>query len=1304
LGLVADCLTELQVGQTLECDLSTASGDDGVTFALADAPEGMSLDPTSGKLTWTPRADQVGPVQLSIVTMRGSANAVGAMDLSVVANAVPVIEELTCELLIEAGLVWECSVRATDADGGEVRLGLAFEPSGMVLEDGTLRWTPTTDQAGYNLFQVTASDGVHTTTRQVSVRVSTPDRPVVLLFDECALSVDEDTEYRCGFRLAEPLAEAHRFELRDGPAGMVLDAEKLEVRYTVPNVLEVVRREYTIAVVRDGAELRDGNGFFAMPVNDAPTIKLVDCPRTVQEDETFACGYEIADEDEDRLFVSLNEGPSGMQVDTVERRLSWVAPETATASQEKIVLTVSDGKASASATHEVRVLPVNDAPQLAFLECPRAEAEDEEFVCRFEVFDLDGDDVEVTLVSGPNGLTLAGDEIRWRVPPVLERHDERFVLAVADGTVTLEVPRTVLVYPANDPPTLLFGDCPATVLEDELYRCEFDLLDEDGDRLEVTLASGAPTGMRVEGKAVVWTVPETAVPTAVSYQLEVRDAEGSDRFGQSVLALPVNDPPRLVFGSCAARANEGQSYVCPFTVSDPEGDTLEVSVAAGPELLIVVGNEVRWMVGETLVETPVAYQLRVSDGRASMLEANSLIAVPVNDPPSLTIGPCGPALVGQLFTCPLAVVDPDSTAFTFTARAPAGATVNQQTRTVSWLPAFADLGLVTFRVSVSDGTAEDSETASVTVRNQDTGGTCDECQYVPPPGVFSPVVEWEASTFTVDPSAKHVSGMPVVANVNDDDGDGRITVEGDIPDIVFVTYPEPLDFTNSLGRLRVYSGDGSGELFTVTSHYLDFDVAPAVGDIDGDGFVEIIVGADGGTGGLLAFEHDGTLKWSAPGISTGTGAAAIADLDQDGQPEVLFRDRVLRNNGQQWWQAGGGDTTDLPIAFDHDLDGDLEVLIGRGLYNKDGTLVWRASSLLSGDVTSAVGNFDIDPNPEIALIHSNNTSKTGFLSLLDHDGTLKWSRSLIRGCTCNNNCWRAGSPNVADFDGDGVVDVATAGACSYFVYKAEGTLLWEVPTEDDSSAITSSSVFDFDGDGNAEAVYADEHHLRIYDGASGTVLYALPNSTRTRREYAVIADVDNDGNAEVVVASNDHVWGTTHGIKILGDERDNWVPTRRIWNQHSYHVTNVQENGAIPRVEPSNLELYNNFRQNVQGEFSEDVFDAPDLRPVLSWVDRGGCPSRIVYEVLLLNEGEMQLGAGVQLGVYGVDGAGERFLVSALSEEGIPSCSQTLLRIELASSALTGLQEIVLHADDPSRHNECNENNNLMRFEVLRCP
>ncbi|OGQ93804.1 MAG: hypothetical protein A2284_03450 [Deltaproteobacteria bacterium RIFOXYA12_FULL_61_11] len=701
------------------------------------------------------------------------------------------------------------------------------------------------------------------------------------------------------------------------------------------------------------------------------------------------------------------------------------------------------------------------------------------------------------------------------------------------------------------------------------------------------------------------------------------------------------------------------------------------------------------MVGETLVETPVAYQLRVSDGRASVLEANSLIAVPVNDPPSLTIGPCGPALVGQLFTCSLAVSDPDSEAFTFTARAPAGATVNQQTHTVSWLPAFADLGLVTFRVSVSDGSAEDSETASVTVRNQDTGGTCDECQYVPPPGVFSPVVEWAIDTFTLHPTYNQVMSTPMVGNLTDDNGDGRIDLE-DTPDVVFATFTSNQYWVG--GVLRAVHGDGSGEIFATSPGLVKASAAVALGDIDHDGFLEIAVEKYSG-GGLIVFEHDGTVKWQVDGPTFGHSAIAIGDLDQDGEPEVVHGDMVYTNTGTLLWQTGDHVGGALPVLYDLNGDTKLDLLVGNRAYRHDGVLLWQNVTIPAASF-AGVGNFDADPQPEVVF-----AANDGAIHLTDHLGQIVWRYSFYTGCTTPAKLG-SGAPNIGDFDGDGEAEVATATACAYIVIDTDGTLLWEDRTTKDwSSHRTSSSIFDFDGDGNAEAVYADELRLKIYDGASGQVLFETPNSSGTLYENPVIADVDNDGNAEIVLMSNDYVsWGTHTGIRVFGDERDNWVPTRRIWNQHSYHVTNVEENGTIPRVEPSNLVLYNNFRQNVQGEFSEDVFDAPDLRTVLSWVDRGGCPGRIVYEVLLLNEGEMQLGSGVQLGVYGVDGAGERFLVSALSEEGIPSCSQTLLRVELASSALTGLQEVILRADDPSRHNECNENNNAVRFTPPRCP
>ena len=97
----------------------------------------------------------------------------------------------------------------------------------------------------------------------------------------------------------------------------------------------------------------------------------------------------------------------------------------------------------------------------------------------------------------------------------------------------------------------------------------------------------------------------------------------------------------------------------------------------------------------------------------------------------------------------------------------------------------------------------------------------------------------------------------------------------------------------------------------------------------------------------------------------------------------------------------------------------------------------------------------------------------------------------------------------------------------------------------------------------------------------------------------LVADVDSDGHADIVVASNRYsslsCGGTkTTGVRIFGDTSGKWVRTRRIWNQHAYHVTNVDESGRIPTIELSNhlQPGLNNFRQNVQplGEFS-----APDL-------------------------------------------------------------------------------------------------------------
>jgi hypothetical protein len=136
------------------------------------------------------------------------------------------------------------------------------------------------------------------------------------------------------------------------------------------------------------------------------------------------------------------------------------------------------------------------------------------------------------------------------------------------------------------------------------------------------------------------------------------------------------------------------------------------------------------------------------------------------------------------------------------------------------------------------------------------------------------------------------------------------------------------------------------------------------------------------------------------------------------------------------------------------------------------------------------------------------------------------------------------------------------------------------------SGSAAGTAFDFLGDGIAEAIYADEYQLFVY-GGTGDVLLSEDRYSRTGIEFSVVADVDNDGSAEIVVVSNETILGEfddAPSVKVIRDVQDRWIQARRIWNQHTYHVTNVREDGTIPQYEPRHWEQLNTFRTNAQIE------------------------------------------------------------------------------------------------------------------------
>jgi hypothetical protein len=244
--------------------------------------------------------------------------------------------------------------------------------------------------------------------------------------------------------------------------------------------------------------------------------------------------------------------------------------------------------------------------------------------------------------------------------------------------------------------------------------------------------------------------------------------------------------------------------------------------------------------------------------------------------------------------------------------------------------------------------------------------------------------------------------------------------------------------------------------------------------------------------------------------------------------------------------------------------------------------------------------------------------------------------------------------------------------------------------------MTGSSVFDFNGDGTAEVVYGDEIHLHIYDGPTGNVVFETCNTTGTLWEYPLVADVNNDGAAELVVASNSYSsltcdGGKTTGIRIFADAAGKWVRTRRVWNEHPYHVTNVGEDGNIPTVETPNYLTtgLNDFRQNRQpaGEFS-----APDL--VVSIFPR--CSGAYALVARVRNVGEASVPPGVVVGFYdGIPMAGGTLLGHAVTTQTLYALGTEDLTWPLAAEPAGPIYAVVDDGSPAHNWHECRTDNNF---------
>lgn len=411
------------------------------------------------------------------------------------------------------------------------------------------------------------------------------------------------------------------------------------------------------------------------------------------------------------------------------------------------------------------------------------------------------------------------------------------------------------------------------------------------------------------------------------------------------------------------------------------------------------------------------------------------------------------------------------------------------------------------------------------------------CAISPQVGTFDPVTEWSKSTWAVAPTYNQVMAAPIVVSLTDDNGDGKINDE-DIPDIVFTTFAG--GGYSATGVLRAVSGKDGAEILNIQGQVTGA-AGVAGGDIDGDGLVEIVSVA--ANGAIKAFENTGELKWTtAASLASAYAGPAIADMDGDGKVEVIAGKAILNGaDGTVRGMVAQGTGLAIAVIADLDSDGVQEYIAGNAAYGPNGQTLWSNGK---SDGWVGIADVNLDATPDIIVTGG------GRMRLQTNKGAVVWDVALPTT--------GGGPPTIADYDGDGEPEIGVAGATAYVVLKADGKVLWSQVTKDASSQQTGSSVFDFEGDGAAEVIYNDELSLRVYSGTNGAEkLKIVGHGSGTIYEYPLVVDVDGDGQSEIVVINNNYAYGTKTGVTVIGDKDKSWRPTRKIWNQHAYSITNT---------------------------------------------------------------------------------------------------------------------------------------------------
>jgi VCBS repeat-containing protein len=618
---------------------------DTLTWSLgASAPATMSVNPTTGELSWTPiNGDTSATIQLfaSDETLRSEQNFIIAVTA---VNDAPVItegESVSVTMSEDATpQAFSLVLNATDADNAAAELtwtiaSVAANGSATVSGTGTskvVNYTPSADYNGADSFIVNVTDGTDSDTITVNVTVDAANDAPAITETTAAIVTDEDVSGSVTLNATD------------------IDTAAASITWTI--LTQAANGTASVNAVNTGASMlvtyapsvnTNGSDSFVVQISDGEltdTITVNVTVNAVDDAPAIAQGSTI------NLITDENTAGSvaltAVDIDTDAANLSWTvitdatdgvasisgsgtnvsAAYTPTANfigNDSFVVQLSDGTSNVSITVNVTVNAVNEAPVITNgATATMTTDEDTQATLSLAATDADGDTLTWSIPVGSGasqgGVAVDGTGLVTYVPSLDTNGTDTFSVQVSDGELTDTIAVTVTITAVNDAPVITEGSTSVlnTNEDDDTGSLTFSATDADGDSLAWSVNAAALHGIVTMNGSQFSYAPNIDFNGSDSFIVQVTDGVASATNTVTVNVAAVNDAP-MVTSTAVTTAIENQVYAYNVTASDVEGDVISYSLTTSPSGMAIdsTTGEIRWIPSATGTETVV---VSVTDG------------------------------------------------------------------------------------------------------------------------------------------------------------------------------------------------------------------------------------------------------------------------------------------------------------------------------------------------------------------------------------------------------------------------------------------------------------------------------------------------------------------------------------------------------------------------------------------------------------------------------------------------------------------------------------------------------------------